>query len=55
VAIGAYLLVGLIWSLFATTTWPKDGVVWPALVFIQNMVLWPIGLAAYVLFTLNAG
>ncbi len=42
--LATYLGIGLIFALWTVTTWPKRLVVFSVAVFIQNMLLWPIGL-----------
>lgn len=48
-----YLGIGFVFSAWAATTWP-EGVVWPVLVFIQNMVFWPM-LVAFMVIPIGGG
>lgn len=43
-----YLGIGLLVASWAASTWPKGVVHEPVLVFLQNMLLWPIWLPAVI-------
>ena len=46
-AVATYLGIGLILAIWAASMWPKTGVYGPpVLVFLQNMLLWPLWLPA---------